>query len=74
MNVKPLTELDVEVTANETEPNVGDVIEYTITITTNGPSNATGITANDKLPDGVTYISDNSGGKYDPQTAVWSFD
>ena len=74
LNVKPVTELDVEVTANETEPNVGDVIEYTITVTNNGPSNATGITANDKLPDGVTYISDNSGGKYDPQTGVWSFD
>ena len=74
LTVKPVTELDVEVTANETEPNVGDVIEYTITVTNNGPSNATGITANDKLPDGVTYIYDNSGGKYDPQTGVWSFD
>ena len=32
-----LLELDVEVTANETEPTVGDVIEYTITVSNNGP-------------------------------------
>jgi uncharacterized repeat protein (TIGR01451 family) len=74
LTVRPITELDVEVTANETEPTVGDVIEYTITVSNNGPSNATGIIVNDKLPDGVTYVSDDSEGSYDPQTGVWSFD
>ena len=74
LTVRPVTELDVKVTANETEPTVGDVIEYTITVSNNGPSNATGIIVNDKLPDGVTYVSDDSEGSYDPQTGVWSFD
>ena len=53
---------------------IWDVIEYTITVSNNGPSNATGIIVNDVLPDGVTYVSDDSEGSYDPQTGVWSFD
>ena len=74
LNVHSLVDLKVKVTSNDTNPFVGDEIEYTITVVNNGPSNGTGIVVNDKLPDGVTYISDNGGGRYDPNTGVWAID
>ena len=74
LNVHSLVDLKVKVTSNDTNPFVGDEIEYTITVVNNGPSNGTGIIVNDKLPEGVTYISDNGGGRYDPNTGVWTID
>ena len=74
LTVHSLVDLKVNVTSNDTTPFVGDEIEYTITVVNNGPSNGTGIVVNDKLPDGVTYVSDNGGGRYDPNTGVWTID
>ena len=70
--VHSLVDLTVEKSVNETNPTVGDVIEYTITVVNKGPSNATGTVVNEKLPDGVVYVSDNSEGKYNPTTGVWN--
>ena len=53
-------------------PTVGDIIAYTITLTNNGPSNATGVEITDQLPSGLTYISDDSGNTYNPTTGVWT--
>jgi uncharacterized repeat protein (TIGR01451 family) len=72
--VHSLVDLKVNATSNDTTPFVGDEIEYTITVVNNGPSNGTGVVVNDKLPDGVTYVSDNGGGRYDPNTGVWTID
>ena len=72
LNVHSLVDLKVKVTSNDTNPFVGDEIEYVITVVNNGPSNGTGIIVYDKLPDGVTYISDNGEGRYDPNTGVWT--
>jgi len=74
LTVHSLVDLKVNVTSNDTTPFVGDEIEYTITVVNNGPSNGTGIVVKDKLPDGVTYVSDNGGGRYDPNTGVWTID
>lgn len=45
---------------------------YTITVTNNGPSNATGVKVTEKLPDGLKYVSDNSNGKYNKNSGVWN--
>ena len=47
-------------------------ITYTITTTNNGPDTATGVTITDKLPTGLTYISDTSQGTYNPTTGTWT--
>lgn len=48
-------DLGVAKTVNNSTPNAGDVITYTITVTNNGPSDATGVQLTDKLPMGVTF-------------------
>jgi uncharacterized repeat protein (TIGR01451 family) len=65
-------DLVVEKTVDNPTPNEGDTIVYTITITNDGPSDATGVTLDDLLPVGVTYVSDNSAGAYSPFTGVWT--
>ena len=47
-------------------------VTYTITVTNNGPSNATGVQITDLLPSGVSWVSDNSGGLYNHNTGLWS--
>jgi uncharacterized repeat protein (TIGR01451 family) len=41
---------------------------YTITVSNNGPDDATGVTVTDTLPAGVTYVSDTCGGSGTPWT------
>ena len=57
---------------NNPTPGVTENIVFTITVTNNGPDNATGVTLTDILPAGLTYISDDSGGDYVPGTGIWT--
>ncbi|WP_295614346.1 DUF11 domain-containing protein [uncultured Methanobrevibacter sp.] len=57
---------------SDSTPKVGDVITWTITVTNNGPDRAIDIVVHDKLPDGLVYISDDSNGKYDDVSGVWT--
>jgi uncharacterized repeat protein (TIGR01451 family) len=60
-------------TAPATTVTAGSVFNYTITVTNNGDSDATGINLTDTLPAAVTYISDApSQGSYDPGTGIWT--
>ena len=49
----------------------GQRVTYTLTLTNNGPGVATGVTALDKLPAGVAFVSAQGDGSYDPATGVW---
>ncbi|MBK6769163.1 MAG: DUF11 domain-containing protein [Ardenticatenales bacterium] len=51
----------------------GTPVTFTIVVTNNGPLNAVGVTARDRLPVGLTYVSHTaSGGTYDPISGVWT--
>jgi uncharacterized repeat protein (TIGR01451 family) len=66
-------DLAVTKTVNDAAPNVGDTITYTVTVTDNGPSNATGITLQDSLPGGLSFVSAVPGqGSYSAATGIWT--
>ncbi|MDZ7723226.1 MAG: SdrD B-like domain-containing protein [candidate division KSB1 bacterium] len=70
-DVPPQADLSLEKTVNQTTPNVRDEIEYTLTVTNDGPDAAENIIVTDQLPTGLSFVSDNSGGDYDESTGEW---
>lgn len=63
-----LVDLVVNKEVNNTNPNYHEYIKWTITISNNGPNNATGVTVRDILPDGIIYVSDSGEGIFDGNT------
>ena len=65
---------DIQVNQTQTTSTQGSnkYVAYTITATNNGPDNATGLQITDLLPTGLTWISDNSSGTYNPTTGIWN--
>ncbi len=59
-------------TVDNSSPNVGDNVVFTITVNNDGPSDATGIEVTDVLPNGYTYVSDDASGDYVAGTGVWT--
>ena len=49
----------------------GTTVVYTLTVTNEGPSPATGVIAQDKLPAGVTFVSAQGDGTYDAASGTW---
>ncbi|HEV7449458.1 MAG TPA: Ig-like domain-containing protein, partial [Candidatus Paceibacterota bacterium] len=72
------TPLDIDLalakTVSDGTPEQGQTITYTISATDLDTFyTATGVTVNDILPAGVTYVSNSaSSGSYDPSTHLWS--
>src|SRR5207245_1893967 len=60
-------------TVNNAAPNVGDTITFTVTVTDNGPNNASNVEINDALPAGLSFVSATpSQGTYSNGTGVWT--
>ncbi len=58
---------------NNPTPNVGDTVTYTVTVRDDGPNNATGVTVQDLLPAGLTFLSAApSQGSYNSGTGTWT--
>ncbi|MCP3870288.1 MAG: DUF11 domain-containing protein, partial [Gammaproteobacteria bacterium] len=67
-------EADVSITkvVDDTTPVVGDNVFFTIVVTNDGPSVATGVEVTDLLPDGYEFVSANPEvGSYDDATGQW---
>ena len=69
----PLADLAVALAVSNAFPNEGSALNYTITLTNNGASNATGVVVVDAVPAGLTYVSATpSQGSYASGTGVWT--
>ena len=72
----PIADLEAIITNNfegsSTDCHKGDTIVWTITVINHGPNDAVNTTLKDVLPEGLIYVSDDSGGAYDRVNAVWT--
>ena len=60
-------------TVNDANPDVGDQVAFTVTLTNQGPDTATNVTVTDLLPAGLTFVSATpSQGTYTPATGIWT--
>ncbi len=67
------TDLEVNKTVSSLNPNVGDVITFTITVKNNGSFDTTGVIVTDVLPTGYTFgVATPSVGTYDSGTGLWT--
>jgi large repetitive protein len=66
-------DLNTKKTADNTSPNIGDVVKFTIILTNTGPSSATNVVISDPLPAGLEFVSSTvSVGAYNASTGAWT--
>jgi uncharacterized repeat protein (TIGR01451 family) len=71
--VNPSADIAVIKSVDNATPNVGENVTFTVTVTNNGPNNATGVAITDALPSGLLFVSATpSQGTYVQGTGVWS--
>ena len=62
--------------SGDSTPDVGDIVTFDISVTNDGPAQATNVSLTDFLPIGLTPTANNGtsndGGSYDPATGVWT--
>ncbi|MEL7189055.1 MAG: Ig-like domain-containing protein [Pseudomonadota bacterium] len=61
--------------SGNSNPQVGDTVTFLITVTNNGPADATGVSATDLLPAGLTPTANNgnvTAGNYNPGSGLWT--
>ena len=69
----PTAEIGIVKTVDNSNPNTGDTIHYTLTVHATGPSTSVGVVADDILPSGVTFVSATpSEGSYVSSTGIWT--
>ena len=69
-------EITPDKTVNITNPNFGDKVEYTITVSNNGVGDAKQVVVVDTLNEGLTFVSASDNGVWDPvkRTVTWTVD
>ena len=69
-------EINPDKTANITNPNFGDKVDYTVTVTNDGIRDANNVVIVDRLGEGLTFVSASDNGVWDPvkRTVTWIVD
>ncbi len=66
-------DLAVTKSVDDSTPNVGETINFTVTLSNLGPDTATNVSLTDLLPAGLTFVSATpSQGSYDDSAGVWT--
>jgi len=69
-----LSDLNLAKTVDNSRPNIGDTIKFTIVVTNNGPSSTSGVSVRDILQPGLSYVSNTTTtGSYNSATGIWNF-
>ena len=69
-------EINPDKIANITNPNFGDKVDYTVTVTNDGMGDANNVVIVDRLGEGLTFVSASDNGVWDPvkRTVTWIVD
>lgn len=73
-NVIPKTDTKISKESNVDSVNYGDMVIWTLNITNDGPNDSTGVVVNDRIPEGLIWLGDDSNGTYNPETGVLTID
>jgi uncharacterized repeat protein (TIGR01451 family) len=65
-------DLGLALGVSNASPTAGSTVTFTLSVTNNGPAAATNVrVVTSELPIGLTYLSDDSGGRFNPSERVW---
>ena len=70
LTLTPLADLSINITMNNSNPHIGETVTFAVTVTNNGPCNATGVIVYTSLPASSVYVI--SKGLYDTLNGNWS--
>ncbi len=65
-------DIKLEKSVSRASAKRGDTVIYTLTATNDSGNDATGIKAQDLLPAGITWVSDDGAGAYDKVSGLWT--
>lgn len=71
VTASPLIDVELTKDVSPAAVQVGGETTFTVTVLNNGPQDATGVVVEDRLPDGLTYVS-HTGDGFDPVTFDWT--
>ncbi|MBQ2635480.1 MAG: DUF11 domain-containing protein [Methanobrevibacter sp.] len=60
VGVDSVVDLAIEKSVDNSNPNYGDTIKWTLVVTNNGPNDASNVVVHDTLPEGLTLLSSSS--------------
>lgn len=73
VNAAPAADVRIEIDVNNTAPNVGQTVTFTVVATNGGPNTVTNLLVRDLLPAGLTFVSATpTQGSYDPVSGNWT--
>lgn len=75
IGVASSADLFVKKYVNNTAPDFGEIIKWSVVVSNNGPDIATNVQVNDLLDDGLIFVkSSSTKGSYDAKSGIWTID
>lgn len=75
IEVAQSADLFVKKYVNNTSPDFGEIIKWSVVVSNNGPDIATNVQVNDLLDDGLIFVkSSSTKGNYDAKSGIWTID
>lgn len=75
IEVAQSADLFVKKYVNNTSPDFGEIIKWSVVVSNNGPDIATNVQVNDLLDEGLIFVkSSSTKGNYDVKSGIWTID
>ena len=71
ITINPAADLEIEKTVDDSEPEFGSHVYWTIVVRNNGPDSAHNVQVSDLFSNELIYVSDDGEGDYNPETGIW---